>query len=140
MSLVADFLPQAVKELLERLPNVAQAVADFPLLEALFGHHQVVPGRVELHEDSLRVDRLWNWIMPSLLTGAITIDYWRALGLLILCRILFGGFRGHGHGSWQEKREHWQHWQAMTPEEREQFHKHRADRCRPLKTEEKQDD
>jgi hypothetical protein len=82
---------------------------------------------------------LWNWIMPSLLTGAMTIDYWRALGLLVLCRILFGGFRGHGHGSWQEKREH-QRWQAMTPAEREQFHKHRADWCRPRKTEEKQDE
>jgi hypothetical protein len=85
---------------------------------------------------------LWNWIMPSLLTGAMTIDYWRALGLLLLCRILFGGFRGHGHhGSWQEKREHWQRWQAMTPEERQQFHKQRAANwCRPRNTEEKQDD
>ncbi|MFS2063187.1 hypothetical protein ACEN8M_11990 [Duganella sp. CT11-72] len=84
---------------------------------------------------------LWNWIMPSLITGAMTIDYWRALGLLVLCRILFGGFRGHGHGpSWQEKREHWQRWQAMTAEEREQFHKQRANWCRPQKTEEKQDD
>jgi hypothetical protein len=84
---------------------------------------------------------LWNWIMPTLLTGAMTIDYWRALGLLLLCRILFGGFRGHGHhGTWQEKREHWQRWQAMTPEEREQFHKQRANWCRPRNTEEKQDD
>jgi hypothetical protein len=84
---------------------------------------------------------LWNWIMPSLLTGAMTIDYWRALGLLLLCRILFGGFRGHGHHSWQEKREHWQRWQAMTPEERQQFHKQRvANWCRPGNTEEKKDD
>ena len=41
-------------------------------------------------------------------------------GLLALCRILFGGFRGHAgwHG-----RNHWGHgrWSAMTPEEREQF-------------------
>lgn len=85
---------------------------------------------------------LWNWIMPGLLTGATTIDYWHALGLLVLCRILFGGFRGHGHGhgNWHEKREHWQRWQAMTPEEREQFHKQRANWCSPRNTEEKQDD
>jgi len=84
---------------------------------------------------------LWNWIMPTLLSGAMTIDYWRALGLLLLCRILFGGFRGHGHhGTWQEKREHWQRWQAMTPEEREQFHKQRPNWCRPRNTEEKKDD
>jgi hypothetical protein len=84
---------------------------------------------------------LWNWIMPTLFTGAMTIDYWRAIGLLLLCRILFGGFRGHGHHSWQEKREHWQRWQAMTPEERQQFHKQRvANWCRPGNTEEKKDD
>lgn len=84
---------------------------------------------------------LWNWIMPTLFTGAMAIDYWRAIGLLLLCRILFGGFRGHGHHSWQEKREHWQRWQAMTPEERQQFHKQRvANWCRPGNTEEKKDD
>ena len=79
---------------------------------------------------------LWNWVMPALLAGAMTIDYWHALGLLLLCRILFGGFRGHGHGGWQEKREHWQRWQAMTPEEREQFRAHRAPFCRPKKEQE----
>jgi hypothetical protein len=41
---------------------------------------------------------LWNWVMPGLITGALQIDYWRALGLLILCRILFGGLRGHKGG------------------------------------------
>jgi hypothetical protein len=85
---------------------------------------------------------LWNCIMPGLFAGASTIDYWHALGLLLLCRILFGGFRGHGHGhgNWQEKREHWQRWQAMTPEEREQFHRQRANWCRPGNPEEKKDE
>jgi hypothetical protein len=77
---------------------------------------------------------LWNWVMPALFAGAARIDYWHALGLLILCRILFGGFRGHGHADWHAKREHWQRWQAMTPEEREQFRAHRgAPFCRPRK-------
>ncbi|MFM0597028.1 hypothetical protein PQR14_16865 [Paraburkholderia bryophila] len=62
---------------------------------------------------------LWNWVVPALFVGARLIDFWHALGLLILSRILFGGFRGHG-GGWRERR-HWRKWQAMTPEEREQF-------------------
>ncbi|AZQ51918.1 hypothetical protein [Burkholderia cenocepacia] len=61
---------------------------------------------------------LWNWVMPGLFVGARTIDFAHALGLLVLSRILFGGFRGHRgrHG-----RRHWRKWEAMTPEEREQF-------------------
>jgi hypothetical protein len=63
---------------------------------------------------------LWNAVAPALFADARQIDYLHALGLLVLCRILFGGFRGHGgwHG-----RNRWQKWQAMTPEEREQFHR-----------------
>ncbi|MFM0499725.1 hypothetical protein [Paraburkholderia caffeinilytica] len=61
---------------------------------------------------------LWNWVIPPLFVGAHTIDFARALGLLVLSRILFGGFRGHG--GWHGRR-HWRKWDAMTPEEREQF-------------------
>lgn len=62
---------------------------------------------------------LWNWVMPALFVGARTIDFAHALGVLVLSRILFGGFRGHG-GGWRHKR-HWRKWEAMTPEERERF-------------------
>ncbi|MFZ6847715.1 hypothetical protein [Undibacterium sp. RuRC25W] len=68
---------------------------------------------------------LWNWVMPALFQSVQVIDYWHALGLLVLCRILFGGFRGHG--GWHGER-HWQKWQKlqdMTPEEREQFFQQR---------------
>src|SRR5260221_1793408 len=64
---------------------------------------------------------LWNAVVPELFIGARSIDYLHALGLLVLSRILFGGFRGHG--GWHGHR-HWAHggrWSAMTPEEREQF-------------------
>ena len=61
---------------------------------------------------------LWNAVVPELLAGARSIDYLHALGLLVLCRILFGGFRGYG--GWRG-RHHWGRWSAMTPEEREQF-------------------
>jgi hypothetical protein len=61
---------------------------------------------------------LWNAVVPALFTGAHPIDYLHALGLLVLSRILFGGFRGHG--GWHRRR-HFARWQAMTPEEREKF-------------------
>ncbi|MDR5759730.1 hypothetical protein [Caballeronia sp. LZ035] len=67
------------------------------------------------------VMQLWNWVVPGLFVDAQLIDYPRALGLLVLCRILFGGFRARGgHGGCRGGR-HWQRWQRMTPEEREQL-------------------
>jgi hypothetical protein len=69
---------------------------------------------------------LWNWVMPALYFGINTIDYWHALGLLVLARILVGGFRGHGRHGWHGHH-HWQKWQAMTEEERAQFGRGRAD-------------
>ena len=40
---------------------------------------------------------LWNWLLPPLL-GIREITFWQALGLLVLCRILFGGFGMSGSG------------------------------------------
>lgn len=66
---------------------------------------------------------LWNWLMPSLIPGVQELTFWRALGLLVLCRILFGGFRGKHH--WQEKKRRIRaRWEGMTPEERERFQSH----------------
>ena len=76
---------------------------------------------------------LWNAVVPGIFAATPQIDYLHALGLLVLSRILFGGFRGHGgwrgrmHGHRHGHRhghERWAKWQAMTPEEREQFHRH----------------
>jgi hypothetical protein len=67
---------------------------------------------------------LWNAVVPELFSGGRPVDYLHALGLLVLSRILFGGFRGHC--GWHERR-HWGHggqWEkleAMTPEERSKF-------------------
>ena len=75
---------------------------------------------------------LWNAVIPGLLTGAQAIDYPHALGLLLLCRILFGGFRGYGgwRGGWHGHRfgrrgRCGPDWHAMTPEERERFRRGR---------------
>lgn len=69
-----------------------------------------VGGEVVMH--------LWNWVLPSLF-GWRMLTFWQALGLLALCRILFGGLGGH-HGHGPDRR-----WagrcKRMTPEEREKF-------------------
>lgn len=64
--------------------------------------------------------RLWNWLTPALF-GWKPITFWQAIGLLVLCRILFGGcgFRG-GRGS-HSRRRMAARWDRMTPEEREKF-------------------
>jgi hypothetical protein len=64
---------------------------------------------------------LWNWVMPALFTGAQAIDFAHALGLLVLSRILFGGFRGHGGRGRCRERHMWRKWESMTPEERERL-------------------
>jgi len=71
---------------------------------------------------------LWNWLAPAVF-GARPITFWQGLGILILSKILFGGFRGRpGHGR------HWRRrmsmrWEQMTPEERERFRQGIAARC-----------
>jgi hypothetical protein len=71
---------------------------------------------------------LWNWLAPALF-DAHTISYWQALGLLVLSKILFGGFRGRpGHGgNWRRRMT--ARWEQMTPEEREKFRQGMAGRC-----------
>lgn len=66
------------------------------------------------------VMHLWNWLMPVLFGWRI-ITFWQGLGLLVLCRILFGGFGGHGHHRPGFRRGMHERWESMTPEEREKF-------------------
>lgn len=39
---------------------------------------------------------LWNWLIPAII-GWEVIGFWQAAGILLLCRILFGGFSGRGN-------------------------------------------
>jgi hypothetical protein len=60
---------------------------------------------------------LWNWLVPLLFAGK-TITFWQALGVLLLSRILFGGFfRGHGGRRFKMV----DRWDQLTPEERAKF-------------------
>ena len=70
------------------------------------------------------VQLLWNWLLPPLF-GFPRITFWQALGLLALCRILFGGcgLRGSGRSGLRRRvaERMAERWEAMTPEERERF-------------------
>ncbi len=66
------------------------------------------------------VMHLWNWLLPPLF-GWRLLTIWQALGILLLCRILFGGFGGRGFRRSYSGRRMAERWDRMTPEEREKF-------------------
>lgn len=77
------------------------------------------------------VQYLWNTILPAAI-GVGTLTFWHAVGLLVLCRLLFGGFGGRG-GGWRggpaaRMRERWM---KMSEEERVRFREEWKQRCRP---------
>ena len=73
------------------------------------------------------VMNLWNWLVPDLF-GGHAINFGQALGILILSKILFGGFRGRpGGGPWRGGMR--ARWEKMTPEEREKFREGMERRC-----------
>ncbi len=74
------------------------------------------------------VQQLWNWLLPPLF-GWSRVGFWQALGILALCRILFGGFGGHGFRRSNFRRRMAERWEAMTPEERERFRHGIRGRC-----------
>ncbi len=63
---------------------------------------------------------LWNWLMPALF-GLKLIGYWQAVGLIILSKILFGGFRGSASRGGLRLHGMRDRWRQRTPEEREKF-------------------
>jgi hypothetical protein len=69
---------------------------------------------------------LWNGLMPQIFHLPV-VDFWQALGLLALCRVLFGGFRGGPRPYWRNRAR--QKWMDMTPEEREKFKEEWGRRC-----------
>jgi hypothetical protein len=66
------------------------------------------------------VRQLWNWLLPSIV-GWRQITFWEALGMLVLCRILFGGFGSRESTGSRVRRRVEERCEQMTPEERERF-------------------
>lgn len=82
------------------------------------------------------VMRLWNATLPLIIQGVSAITFWQALALLLLSRLLFGGFRGPwnkpGFGGFN--RNQWksrmaERWQQLTPEQRERMRQRWGRRC-----------
>ena len=72
---------------------------------------------------------LWNTILPAVI-GVKVITFTQALGILLLSKILFGGF----HGGFRGRREQWrmkmqEKMGNMTPEEKEKFKSEWKNRC-----------
>jgi len=75
---------------------------------------------------------LWNAILPDAV-GVKPLTYWQAVGLLVLCKILFGGFGNRGK-RWEGKKERWRNkwnnkWQNMSEEDREKMKSRWEARC-----------
>ncbi|HLY16780.1 MAG TPA: hypothetical protein VKR61_06125 [Bryobacteraceae bacterium] len=82
------------------------------------------------------VQQLWNRLLPPLF-GWRELTFWQALGMLVLCRILFGGF-GFNNSDQSKSRRHMGarmadrvtgRMEAMSPEEREQLRQGMRTRC-----------
>ena len=88
------------------------------------------------------VMNLWNSILVAVLHVSV-ITFWQAVGIFVLDKILFGGFKGRGGGfrggmhggpwkndmgeKWEGMREKWHN---MTPEERQKFKQEWRNKCR----------
>jgi hypothetical protein len=73
------------------------------------------------------VQYLWNWLLPSLF-GWRDVTFWQALGMLVLCRILFGGSGWRGSGRSNIRRRMEERFEHMAPEERERFRERMRER------------
>lgn len=75
---------------------------------------------------------LWNWLMPMIFHLPV-LNFWQTLGLLVLSRILTGGFGRGSRGGWARgrawKRQMVQRMEAFSPAEREQFRQQMRNRC-----------
>lgn len=78
------------------------------------------------------VMELWNAILPAVI-GVKAITFIQAAGILVLSKILFGGFSRRGgwqrgkHNQWRSNMQ--EKFASMTPEEREKFRAEWKNRC-----------
>jgi len=78
---------------------------------------------------ALAVYGLWNGVLTDVLPVK-AITYWQAVGILILSKILFGGFPGRGRGHFGPPgRRMMKHWESLSPEQREKLREKMRHRC-----------
>src|ERR1035437_10456623 len=72
---------------------------------------------------------LWNYLLPAILHVG-TITFWQAIGIFILCKILFGfgGGGPKGGAPWMRRRMGGR-FKNMTPEEKEKFKEKMMQKC-----------
>ena len=63
---------------------------------------------------------LWNWLMPDIF-GLPQIDYWKALGILLLSKIIFGFGGGDGPNNKKKKKDKHKRFTKFDP-------------CKPMRT------
>ena len=69
---------------------------------------------------------LWNGVLHPVL-NVNEINFWQALGILVLSKILFTGFMGGGPRRY--RRRMMRDWDKLTPEEKERFREEWRNRC-----------
>ncbi|HEX8606508.1 MAG TPA: hypothetical protein VF774_27940 [Pseudoduganella sp.] len=86
----------------------------------------VVWGTIAIAGFGSAIWQLWNMLMPALF-HLPAIGFWQAVGLMALCWLLFGGWRGAG-GLSSDNRHARRH--LLTDEERDRLRASMARDCR----------
>ncbi|WP_292008398.1 hypothetical protein [Chryseobacterium sp.] len=76
---------------------------------------------------------LWNTLLPEII-GVKEINYWQAMGILVLSKILFGGFHGkfgrnNCGGGFRERKQMMEKMGNFSSEEREKFREMWKQKC-----------
>lgn len=73
---------------------------------------------------------LWNMLLPEII-GVKAVTFWQAMGILVLSKILFGGFHGKSckHKRRFEEMKHHNRLAAMSDEEKEKLRAEWKKRC-----------
>ena len=76
---------------------------------------------------------LWNAILPDTI-GVKPLNFWKAAGLLLLAKILFGGIGKLFGGKRFQKRKEWRkRWMQMSSEDRKEARLRWKEHCRNRK-------
>ena len=79
---------------------------------------------------TLSVQYLWNWLIAPTFSVQ-PYNYWQAMGLFVLCRVLFGGFRfGQPNRGDSPPFKNREKWMTMSDEERQRFKSEWEERCK----------